>query len=310
MEGAAGCFFGGRRRRRVCPRAQSGKSGGAGIIIMAVPDDNAEEVELLLSISPEVVCRDPTHSSTLVFLLPFRFVLHVTLPPRGYPDVSRPSLFVAAGPNAPLVNQFSSQLNKALREEVPLGGPMLLHIFTLAQDIATELQRTREAEAQEAQARREAMESEAQLALAAREASSVEVWASDAITDRKSKFVAHMARVDSEAAVREVVMHLRSQKHIAEAAHPTIYAYRFTDSSGVVHHDSDDDGETGAASRIMFLLEQMKVDGYVVVVTRWFGGVLLGPDRFKHIMEVARSILLTIPQREKKRGARDWQDRQ
>ncbi|RNF07610.1 uncharacterized protein Tco025E_07326 [Trypanosoma conorhini] len=269
---------------------------------MAAPDDAAEEMDMLLSMFPDEARRDPTHPSTLVLALPFRFVLHVTVPPRGYPEAAHPSLFVAAGPNAPLITQFLSQLTRALREEVPLGGPMLLHIFTLAQDMAGELQQTREAAVREAQERREATESDAQLALAVRETSSVEVWASDAITDRKSKFVAHMARVDSEEAVRAVVKHLRRQKHIAEAAHPAIYAYRFTDAAGVVHLDSDDDGETGAAARILFLLEQLKVDGYLVVVTRWFGGILLGPDRFKHIMEVARNVLLTIPQREQEQG--------
>jgi hypothetical protein len=29
----------------------------------------------------------------------------------------------------------------------------------------------------------------------------------------------------------------------------------------------------------------------VVVVSRWFGGILLGPDRFKHINNAARSLL-------------------
>lgn len=31
----------------------------------------------------------------------------------------------------------------------------------------------------------------------------------------------------------------------------------------------------------------------VVVVSRWFGGILLGPDRFKHINNAARSLLNT-----------------
>lgn len=30
----------------------------------------------------------------------------------------------------------------------------------------------------------------------------------------------------------------------------------------------------------------------LVVVTRWYGGVLLGPDRFKHINRVARDALV------------------
>ena len=29
----------------------------------------------------------------------------------------------------------------------------------------------------------------------------------------------------------------------------------------------------------------------VVVVSRWYGGILLGPDRFKHINNAARTLL-------------------
>ncbi|EAN80050.1 hypothetical protein, conserved [Trypanosoma brucei brucei TREU927] len=258
-------------------------------------NDVDEEVRLLLAVFPDEVKRDPGHAGTLIVSLPFRFELQITLPPHGYPSTSPPSLFVASGPNVTLISEYSSQLLRLVREEIPLGGPMLLHIVTLAQNLATELQVTREAqrqakEEQQAKHKLEAAAKEEELQVTA-----VEVWSSDPITDRKSKFVAHMARVNSEAGVQEVVQHLRRQKHIAEATHPTIYAYRFTDTAGVLHADCNDDGETGAASRIMFLLEQKKVDGYVVVVTRWFGGILLGPDRFKHIMEVVHNILLTMP---------------
>ena len=31
----------------------------------------------------------------------------------------------------------------------------------------------------------------------------------------------------------------------------------------------------------------------VVVVSRWYGGIQLGPDRFKHINNVARTLLLS-----------------
>lgn len=30
----------------------------------------------------------------------------------------------------------------------------------------------------------------------------------------------------------------------------------------------------------------------MVVVSRWYGGILLGPDRFKHINNCARNILV------------------
>lgn len=37
-----------------------------------------------------------------------------------------------------------------------------------------------------------------------------------------------------------------------------------------------------------------EVENVLVVVTRWYGGVLLGPDRFKHINRVARDALVRV----------------
>lgn len=36
----------------------------------------------------------------------------------------------------------------------------------------------------------------------------------------------------------------------------------------------------------------MNVQNVLVVVSRWYGGILLGPDRFKHINNCARNILV------------------
>jgi putative IMPACT (imprinted ancient) family translation regulator len=35
----------------------------------------------------------------------------------------------------------------------------------------------------------------------------------------------------------------------------------------------------------------MGADGVAVIVSRWFGGTLLGPDRFKFISNAARRLL-------------------
>ena len=40
------------------------------------------------------------------------------------------------------------------------------------------------------------------------------------------------------------------------------------------------------------LLDMMQVQDVLVVVSRWYGGILLGPDRFKHIATVTRAILV------------------
>ena len=39
------------------------------------------------------------------------------------------------------------------------------------------------------------------------------------------------------------------------------------------------------------LLRLMEVDCYAVIVARWYGGIHLGPDRFKHINNVARKLI-------------------
>ena len=35
----------------------------------------------------------------------------------------------------------------------------------------------------------------------------------------------------------------------------------------------------------------MDVKNVMVVVSRWWGGILLGPDRFKHINNATRNVL-------------------
>lgn len=74
------------------------------------------------------------------------------------------------------------------------------------------------------------------------------------------------------------------------------YAYRFkqkvNDKQTIVVHDNDDDGESAAGSKLAHLLEMRDDDGVLVVVSRWFGGIHLGPKRFAHIVNVAREMLI------------------
>ena len=73
--------------------------------------------------------------------------------------------------------------------------------------------------------------------------------------------------------------------------------------------DNDDDGESAAGGRLAHLLQILvrvvlfdavkqysirvlkDVENVLVVVTRYFGGIHLGPDRFKHINQAARNAL-------------------
>lgn len=55
--------------------------------------------------------------------------------------------------------------------------------------------------------------------------------------------------------------------------------------------DCDDDGEDAAGKRLLHLLQILDATNVLIVVSRWFGGVLLGPARFTHINNAARSLL-------------------
>ena len=81
---------------------------------------------------------------------------------------------------------------------------------------------------------------------------------------------------------------------IAAATHPAIMAYRIRHPTrpGVYYMDSDDDGEAAAGGRLLKLLQLAGAEDVAVVVTRWFGGVLLGPSRFALINNVARALLV------------------
>eukprot|EP00474_Spongospora_subterranea_P001759 CRZ02217.1 hypothetical protein [Spongospora subterranea] len=105
------------------------------------------------------------------------------------------------------------------------------------------------------------------------------------VVERKSRFVAHVARVANLEQVDRVLRQLKSDAKIAQATH-NIMAYRVGG-----HENRDDDGEGAAGDTLLYLLQRMGITNTVVVVSRWFGGVKLGPDRFRIIAKVAKDLL-------------------
>ncbi|KAG7228739.1 hypothetical protein INR49_008517 [Caranx melampygus] len=96
----------------------------------------------------------------------------------------------------------------------------------------------------------------------------------------------------AEEEVKMVLEHLYENKKIASATH-NIYAYRiYCEDKHSFLQDCEDDGETAAGGRLLHLLQILDVRNVMVVVSRWYGGILLGPDRFKHINNCARNILV------------------
>lgn len=112
----------------------------------------------------------------------------------------------------------------------------------------------------------------------------------EAVTDRKSKFVAHAAVVHTREEVKDVMDVLLADSKIAIATH-NIMAYRILMEDGTIDEQRFDDGEHGAGDKLLFLLDQRGECETMVCVSRWWGGILLGPDRFKHINTRAAEAL-------------------
>ena len=117
-------------------------------------------------------------------------------------------------------------------------------------------------------------------------------WAvSASVTSKKSTFVARSIAVSSPSQARAAVQKLlATNKTLREADH-NITAWRVRSDSGGVIEDSNDDGESGGGRHILQVMQSSDVVGMVLVVTRWYGGIMLGPDRWRIMGQVSRDAL-------------------
>lgn len=115
---------------------------------------------------------------------------------------------------------------------------------------------------------------------------------SDPVTEKKSTFLARAALVYHPNEAKLYLRHLlNTDKKAAKATH-NITAWRIRGENDVTYQDCDDDGESAAGGRLLHLLQIMGVWDVMVVVTRWYGGVHLGADRFRIIGGVAREAVV------------------
>lgn len=118
-----------------------------------------------------------------------------------------------------------------------------------------------------------------------------EIFHGEKLVDRKSVFQGHLAAVTRRQQVDMVLDKLKEDRKIAAATH-NIIAYRIESGrSGTFISGCADDGEIHAGSRMLHLLNIMDARNVLVIVTRWYGGIHLGPDRFKHINNCTRNML-------------------
>lgn len=111
----------------------------------------------------------------------------------------------------------------------------------------------------------------------------------EVLRDRGSRYAVSGEAVADEAGIRAALGELRKQRKYAKATHNS-WAAILPDGRQL----KDDDGESGAAAIILRMLERAGLSGHLIVVTRWYGGVNLGGDRFGHVVTAVRSYLAAL----------------
>lgn len=249
-----------------------------------------------------LISRNPSICTLRVPSLP-SVVLRIKIP-NAYPNEAP---FVAGtetiGGNAPkgtgttFVGLAQTTLSRVWAPGVPC-------IFDLIEELGAEIEASKNNELNEAIARHNDPEIQSddkgKEGWPEREDASMDIldteppWiVTTPITEKKSIFIGRAAAVTSPAQARQFLRHLlTTDKKVSKATH-NITAWRIRGGNETSYQDYDDDGETAAGGRILHLMQLMDVWNVMVVVTRWYGGILLGPDRFRIINQVAREAIVS-----------------
>lgn len=106
------------------------------------------------------------------------------------------------------------------------------------------------------------------------------------LSDKGSKYAVSGGNVLSSADAKAFIKKLITKKKFARATHNT-WAVILKDGT----HIKNDDGESGAGMIILRMLEREQLTDHIIVVTRWYGGVHLGGDRFRHVQSCVKAYL-------------------
>ena len=122
-------------------------------------------------------------------------------------------------------------------------------------------------------------------------ASDVVIHHAAPILETGSTFQGHYSHIEHQVQFKSVLLKLFEEKNIAQATH-NVWAYRVESATaGQYVENFNDDGEHGGGFVLLKLLRDHNVTG-MVITTRWYGGVHLGPKRFDCIRNSAERSLI------------------
>lgn len=112
------------------------------------------------------------------------------------------------------------------------------------------------------------------------------VWStSSSITLKKSTFIARATTITDPSQRPKLLKSLLDTNPSLRSASHNVWAYRIrpaeSSTSTHVREASHDDGETGGGDLLLRVMRESNIVDTLVVMTRWYGGIMLGPDRWR-----------------------------
>lgn len=115
------------------------------------------------------------------------------------------------------------------------------------------------------------------------------------ITEKKSKFIANLFYIENVEEAEKLIKQTKKKYH--DAKHNCI-AYRVIDKGQMIEKSSDDGEPSGTAGQPMLsILQKNNLSNILVIVTRYFGGILLGTGGL--VRAYSNSLLNAIEKSEK-----------
>lgn len=115
------------------------------------------------------------------------------------------------------------------------------------------------------------------------------------LIEKKSKFIANIFYIETIEEGEELIKKI--QKKYFDARH-NCFAYRIITSKGVYEKSSDDGEPSGTAGAPMLnILQKNNISNILVIVTRYFGGILLGTGGL--VRAYSDSLLLALEKAKK-----------
>ena len=94
------------------------------------------------------------------------------------------------------------------------------------------------------------------------------------IIEKKSRFIANLFFIDSSEQAEQIIKDIKKKYH--DAKH-NCFAYLIYEKNSIIKKYSDDGEPSGTAGLPMLeILEKQKIYNILIIVTRYFGGILLG----------------------------------